>query len=139
MVFTNKEVPSIISAAPSGLSLISQKIPNAEILCISDNISTDKEKILKVFSQKENTIVIITGKENNPDITALLSVLRIAGIKKLLSESPTYTQLLIKQEAFSNLVNGNINIAYIIKNTSPVAFISQIVLFCLYIAHVCYI
>lgn len=101
IIFTNKEIPSVISAAPLAKALITKKIPNAIILDIYETLEDVNEDEIKLaFSQKEKTIVILTGKDNNPDMLIFLNVLRKAGICKLLSESPTYTHLLIKEEVF---------------------------------------
>ncbi|MGL4670536.1 MAG: dihydrofolate reductase family protein [Cetobacterium sp.] len=103
IIFTRKDIPSVISAAESAYEYLKESMSDIEIIGpVNDIHSIDIEKVKKSFGEIENgkTIVILTGSGNTPNIPSLMKILKIANIEKLLIESPTYAHLLIKEEMF---------------------------------------
>ncbi|MGL5701734.1 MAG: dihydrofolate reductase family protein [Cetobacterium sp.] len=103
MIFTRKDIPSVISAAPSALEYLKESMKDVKIIGpLKDETFVHIEEVKEIFRDIDNgkTVAILTGEENTPNIGALMKVLRVAGIEKLLIESPTYAHLLIKEEIF---------------------------------------
>lgn len=123
MLFHSEEIPSAIACAPDGLKHIQENF-NGDI-CVVGPFETVEDIDTKVVSEtlkKDRTgvlFVILTGKNSEPNMQALLKVLRVAGVEKLLIESPTYSHLLIKEEMFDE---GFFNMSCVYIGGNAVSF-----------------
>lgn len=104
VIFHSNEIPCAIACAPDGLKHIQENYKGN--ICVvgsyksKEDVDTVKVKELLKKDEIGTLFVIVTGENSAPNIKALLKVLRVAGVEKLLIESPTYSHLLIKEEVF---------------------------------------
>lgn len=120
-IFTSKEVPSLISCAPDGLDFIEKGMNDYVVVGPFKKIEdVDVTAVKKAFSELyDKTVVILTGEGSSPDMKAFLKVLRVAGVEKLLIESPTYSHLLIKAELYDE---GFFNMSCVYIGGSAISF-----------------
>ncbi|ACL70667.1 RibD family protein [Halothermothrix orenii] len=105
-LFKAPEVPVAIFTSPSGMEWVKENFKEpVEIIGPYNSLEEiDKEEVTRGFKALgEKVPVIVTGSKQTTNSEVFLKVLRLAGIEKLLVESPTYTHHLIKNKLLDEM------------------------------------
>lgn len=90
----NEEVPVILATSPQGRKHIEENFERKYVV-----IEGDEKLAAEQLKQLEKGVlpVLVTGEGRFPDSHRIMKILRMAGIERLLIESPGYGNFLIKQ------------------------------------------
>jgi riboflavin biosynthesis pyrimidine reductase len=113
MLFHQKKLPVMVFTSPSGFDNIMNMAPDNFYLM--ENI-TEKA----IWGVRNGNPVVVTGTDDNTDIKVFMQQIKLAGVKHLLIESPTFMWFLMKERIMNEFfitystifVGGNLTPGY---------------------------